>query len=79
MEEESGSEASARELIELIEIVRHHDLKVIFTEKNGALSAASIIAAETHAAIYTLHMGMAGDDYFATMYHNIDTIKEAMG
>ena len=29
--------------------------------------------------MYTLNMAMAGDDYFAAMYHNIQTIKEAMG
>lgn len=79
VEEESGSEASAKELIALIEIVEHHHLQVIFTEENGAVSAAKTISAETGAKIYTLNMAMAGDDYFAAMYHNIDTIKEAMG
>lgn len=79
VEEESGSEASAQELIRLIELVRHHQLPALFTETNGADSAAKIIAAETHIPIYTLNMAMAGNDYFAAMYHNIDTIKEAMG
>ena len=79
VEEESGSEASAQELIHLIEIVQHHSLPVVFTETNGADSAAKIIAAETGIRIDTLDMAMAGEDYFAAMYHNIDTIKEAMG
>ena len=79
MEEESGSEASAKELIELIETVQHHALPAIFTEENGSVSAARIIGAETGAGIYTLNMAMAGDDYFAAMYYNIDQIKEAMG
>ncbi len=79
VEEESGSEASAQELIHLIEIVQHHSLPVVFTETNGADSAAKIIAAETGIRIETLDMAMAGEDYFAAMYHNIDTIKEAMG
>lgn len=79
VEEESGSEASAQELIELITIVRHHGLSAIFIEENGAVSAAEIISAETGAGIYTLHMAMAGDDYFAAMYQNINAIKEAMG
>ena len=79
VEEESGSEASAKELIALIEIVEHHNLQVIFTEENGAFSAAKTISAETGAHMYTLNMAMAGDDYFAAMYHNIQTIKEAMG
>ena len=78
VEEESGSEASAAELKHLIEEVRHHDLPAIFTETNGSGSAASVIARETGAAIHTLDMAMAGDSWFDAMYHNIDTIKEAL-
>lgn len=79
IEEESGSEASAAELIELIEEVEHHKLPAIFTETNGSASAASVISRETGAAIYTLDMAMAGNSYFDAMYHNIDTLKEALG
>ncbi|MEF2837034.1 MAG: metal ABC transporter substrate-binding protein [Oscillospiraceae bacterium] len=79
VEEESGSEASARDLIELIEEVEHHDLPAIFTEKSGSVSAAGIIARETGCSSYALDMAMAGDSYFEAMYHNIDTLKEALG
>ena len=79
VEEESGSEASARELIELIEEVEHHRLPAIFTEKSGSVSAAGIIARETGCGQFSLDMAMAGDSYFDAMYHNIDTIKEALG
>ena len=79
IEEESGSEASAQELIHLIELVDQHELPAIFTETNGSTSAAEIIARETGAAIFALDMAMAGDDYFEAMYHNIDTIREALG
>ena len=78
VEEESGSEASASELKELIGIVREHGLPAIFTEANGSVSAASIIAAETGAAVYPLDMAMSGDSWFDAMYHNIDTLKEAL-
>ena len=78
VEEESGSEASAAELIELIEEVEHHALPAIFTETNGSGSAAGIIARETGAGSYTLDMAMGGDSYFDAMYHNIDTLKEAL-
>ena len=78
VEEESGSEASARELIELIEEVEHHKLPAIFTEVSGSVSAAGIIARETGCGSYPLDMAMAGDSYFAAMYHNIDTVKEAL-
>ena len=78
IEEESGAEASAKELIHLIEEVRHHDIRAIFVETNGSGSAASIIAAETGAHLSTLSMAMSGDDYFAAMYANIDALKEAL-
>ena len=79
IEEESGSEASAQELIHLIGLVRAHDLPAVFTEINGSASAARIICAETDITAYPLDMAMGGDDYFAAMYHNIDTIREALG
>ena len=78
VEEESGSEASAAELIELIEEVEHHGLPAIFTETNGSVSAAGIITRETGADTYTLDMAMGGDSYFEAMHHNIDTLKEAL-
>ena len=79
VEEESGSEASAKELIHLIEEVEHHQLPAIFTEVNGSVSAAQIISRETGAACFALDMAMSGDSYFDAMYYNIDTIKEALG
>ena len=78
VEEESGSEASAKELIELIDLVRSNEISAIFTETNGSTSAAEIIAKETGAKLYTLDMAMAGNSYFDAMYHNIDTLKEAL-
>lgn len=79
IEEESGCEASADELIDLIELVQTHRLPAIFTETNGSVSAADIISAETGAKTYSLDMAMAGEDYFEAMYRNIDTIREALG
>lgn len=79
VEEESGSEASAKDLIELIRLVEAHALPAVFIETNGSSSAAQIIAAETGAKVYPLDMAMAADSYFTAMYHNIDTIQEAMG
>ena len=79
VEEESGSEASARELKHLIGIVKEHALPALFTEVNGSCSAAEVIARETGTKVYTLDMAMGGDSYFDAMFHNIETIKEAMG
>lgn len=79
IEEESGSEASAAELKELITLVNTHRLPAVFTERNGSVAAADVLAAETGAKIYSLDMAMSDGNYFAAMYHSIDTIKEALG
>lgn len=78
IEEESGSEASAAELIELISLVREHQIPAIFTEANGSVSAAGVISAETNIPVYALDMAMSGDSYFDSMYRNIDVLWEAL-
>lgn len=78
IEEESGSEASAKEIIELIQLVNTHNLPAIYTEISGSSACAEIISAETHIPVYTLDMAMSGDSFFEAMYHNIDTIKESL-
>lgn len=78
IEEESGSEASAAEIKYLINLVNDHQLPAIFTELSGSDACAGIIAAETGVQIYTLDMAMAGDSYFEAIYHNINTVKEAL-
>lgn len=79
VEEESGSEASAKDLIHLTELVRDHNLPAIFTEVSGSDSAAQVIARETGCKVYALDMAMSGSSYLEAMYHNIDTIREALG
>ena len=79
LEEESGSEASAAELKELITLTREQELPAIFTEENGSDRSARVIADATGAKVYQLSMAMSGDSYFTLMYQNIDTIKEALG
>ncbi len=79
LEEESGSEASASELKELIVLINENALPAIFVEENGSTSASQIIAAETGVQVFRLNMGMSEKDYFESMYQNIDNIKEALG
>lgn len=79
LEEESGSEASAAELKEIIGLVRSHNLPAIFVEDNASASAPSIIASETGVRVSSLNMGMSDKDYFESMYYNIDSIQEVMG
>lgn len=79
VEEESGSEASAKELKHLISLVRDHGIPAIFTEINGSESAANVIARETGIPVFQLDMAMSSQDYFESMYRNINTVKEALG
>ena len=79
LEEESGSEASASELKELITLAKEHNLPAIFTEENGSDRSAKVIAEATGAKVYQLSMAMSGEGYFTIMYRNIDTVKEALG
>ena len=60
-------------------MVETHSLPAIFIETNGSDACAGIIHNETGADIYALDMAMSGTSYFDAMYHNIDTIKEALG
>ena len=78
IEEESGSEASAKELTEIITLIKDYNISAIFTETNGSASAASIISRECNVPIYTLDMAMSGESWFEAMYKNIDTLKEAL-
>lgn len=78
IEEESGSEASAAELTEIVNLVETHHLPAIFTEANGSTAAASVIQGETGVPYFTLDMAIGGSDYFEAMTHNIDTLKEAL-
>lgn len=79
VEEESGQEASAKELKEIIGLVEEHHLPAIFTERSGSDSAAGIISRETGCRVSQLDMVMTGDSYFDAMKRNIDAIKEALG
>lgn len=87
MEIESGSEPSARELEDVIGIVRADAIPAVFTEENGTQDAANVVAGETGAAVFTLNMGLSGAAEYREMdivpgehaiQDNIDTVKEAL-
>ncbi len=78
IEEEAGSEASAKDLTNIIRLVQEHDLPAVFTETNGSNASAQVICQETGIASYSLDMAMNGD-YFAAMEQNFRTLQEALG
>lgn len=82
VEEEEGSEASARRIKELVGYVEQYRLPGVFMEQNGSDSAANALAQECGISIYALDMGMSGEGsglpaYEALIRSNIDTIREA--
>ncbi len=62
IEEEAGSEASAREINEITALVKEKNIPVIFTEVNGSDATAKAIARETGCAVAQLSMCMDGPD-----------------
>lgn len=61
VEEESGSEASAREVREIVSLIRSHKLPAIFTECNGSNAAAGIIEREVGICAFPLTLMMSQD------------------
>ena len=62
IEEEAGSEASAKEINEITALVKEKGIPVIFTEVNGSDATAKAIARETGCAVAQLSMCMDGPD-----------------
>ncbi len=77
LEEEHGSEVSAKDLQNIILLVKNEGICAIFTEENGSDNAAKAVKRETGANILTLSMCMGTDDYFTAMEQNLTTLKEA--
>jgi ABC-type Zn uptake system ZnuABC Zn-binding protein ZnuA len=68
IEEESGSEASAKEIVAITNLVEAEDIPVIFTEVNGSDATAKAIARETGCQVAQLTMVMDGSDSALTHY-----------
>ena len=62
VEEEAGSEASAREIVEITELVKEYSIPVIFTEVNGSDATANAISRETGCRVARLTMLMDGPE-----------------
>lgn len=80
MEIEEGSEPSAKEIESVIRLVETEAIPAVFCEENGERQTAETVARQTGAGLYALTMGMDGGAAGCTdaIYHNIDTIREAL-
>lgn len=70
IEEEAGSEASAKEITEITQLVKEHELPVIFTEVNGSDATAQAISRETGCQVAQLTMLMDGPDAELSNYYD---------
>ena len=70
IEEEAGSEASAKEIVEITDLVKEKGIPVIFTEVNGSDATAQAIHRETGCAVAQLTMVMDGPDDQLVNYSN---------
>ena len=79
IEEEAGSEASAREIVEITRLVKEYNIPVIFTEVNGSDATAKAISRETGCRVVQLDMLMDGPDdnlenYYTAITGNVAAI-----
>ena len=83
IEREPGSEPSASELAQTIDIVNASGLKALFSEPQYSSRTADVISRETGAKIYTLDpfvtgtVGTGKDAYEKTMEENLKVLIEA--
>ncbi|HNX92888.1 MAG TPA: metal ABC transporter substrate-binding protein, partial [Syntrophomonas sp.] len=77
-----GSEPSAREIAETIEIVKAAKAPALFVEPQYPSGSAEIIAKETGARVYVLDPAVTGPDdpdaYLNIMKNNLAALKEAL-
>lgn len=80
IEEESGSEASAKDIKEIVALIRAYDIPMIFVEENGSDATAKAIQRETGVAIGTLSTLMSKNDagFWESMDHNMKVLYEGL-
>lgn len=85
IEEESGSEASAKEIVEMVRLIEEYGLPAIFVERNGSDATALAIQRECGVEVDALTMMMSGpeeygpeNNYQTYLTQNVEAIKEAL-
>lgn len=81
IEREPGSQPSAKELAETIDLVRKSGITALFSEPQYPSGAAQAIAGETRARVYVLDPAVTGPDdydaYINIMEKNLVVLKKA--
>jgi zinc transport system substrate-binding protein len=83
VEREPGSEPSAKELAQTVDLIKTLKVRAIFTEPQYPPRAAETLARETGVAVYVLDPGVTGppdaDAYLKMMQRNLETLRKALG
>lgn len=81
VEREPGSEPSAQDLADTVDIVKKAGIKALFSEPQYPALAAQTIAKETGATVYMLDPVVSGPDdpdaYLKIMEKNLEVLKDA--
>lgn len=82
IEREAGSEPSARELAEIIKLIKEKKVEAIFIEPQYPAKTAQMISRETGKKLYTLDPIVTGpfhpDAYISIMEKNLMVLQEAL-
>lgn len=81
VEREPGSEPSAKELADTIELIKKKEIPALFSEPQYPAAAAGTIAKETGVKLYVLDPAVTGPDeadaYIKIMEENLKVLKQA--
>ena len=84
IEEEAGSEASAKDVMEIVEEIEYHQIPAIFTEVNGSDATAQMIHRECGVTVRPLTLMMGATDgtpgialYLDLLWSDVNTLREA--
>lgn len=79
---EAGEEPSAKEILEIVDIINEKNIPAVFVEPQYSCGIADTIAKETGSKVYTLNPAVTGelneDSYIATMEKNAEILKVAL-
>ncbi len=82
IEREPGTEPSAKEVADTVDLVRKNRIRALFAEPQYPSSAAKTIARETGAVVYTLDPAVTGPDdnraYIDIMRKNLAVLEKAL-
>lgn len=82
IEREPGTSPSARDIAEIIDIVKANNVNAIFVEPEYLKTAANVIANETNVSVYELDPVTSGEfkkeAYIEIMTRNLEVLEEAL-